>query len=444
MIVDIATWLGKAAHRLRPSAFVRNVGMLAGGTAFAQGLLALSLPVATRLYSPEQFNLLAVYTALLGVLSVVSCLRFEIAIPLPDADEDAINLVGVALATALALSLLIGLIVIVAPGPLTALIAQPGLVPYLWMIPAGVALSSVYMALQYWASRQKRFGLITSTRMTRAISGAGIQLGLGAVHPSPFGLLLGHMAYNAMGVGGLVRSVWRSDRHLLKALSVRAMLKMAASYQRFPRWSVPEALLNVCGVQVPILIIAAVAAGPEAAFLMLAMRAMGLPMALIGGSVAQVYLSEAGRHLKEGTLAAFTRRTMLSLAKLGTPLLVLAGGLSPVLFPIVFGEEWRRAGVILAWMTPYFVFQFIASPISMLLHVASRSATAMVLQLFGFLTRIGAVLLAMHYRPEWIVETYAVMGAIFYIVYIVVLYLAVGTLAPKTEGSTPPDSFPAP
>ena len=441
--MDIVTRLGKAVQRLRPSTFVRNVGMLVGGTAFAQGLLALSLPIATRLYSPEQFNLLAVYTAVLGVLSVVSCLRFEIAIPLPDTDEEALNLAAVALTTALLLSMILGVVGVLMPRQLVSLVGQPELAPYLWMVPVGVALSSVYMALQYWASRQKRFGLITSTRMTRAVSGAGIQLGLGAIHPSPFGLLLGHMAYNGMGVVGLIRSVWSRDRHLFKAVNLSAMIRAVKTYRRFPQWSVPEALLNVCGVQVPILIIAAVAAGPEAAFLMLAMRAMGLPMALIGGSVAQVYLAEAGQHLRDGTLAAFTRKTMLSLAKLGTPFLVLAGGLSPFLFPIIFGEEWRRAGVILAWLTPYFVFQFVASPISMLLHVASRSFTAMVLQLFGFLSRIGAVLLAMHYAPQWIVEVYAVVGAIFYIAYIGVLYFAARALTPK---AAPPasDSFTVP
>jgi O-antigen/teichoic acid export membrane protein len=417
--------------------------MLVGGTAFAQGLLAVSLPITTRLYSPAQFNLLAVYTAVLGVLSVVSCLRLEIAIPLPDADEEALNLAAVAVAAALLLSLTIGVVGVLIPQQLVSLVGQPGFAPYLWMVPVGVALSSVYMALQYWASRQKRFGLITSTRMTRAVSGAGIQVGFGAVHASPFGLLLGHMAYNGIGVVGLIRSVWVRDRHLLRTISPGAMARAVKTYRRFPQWSVPEALLNVCGVQIPILIIAAVAAGPEAGYLMLAMRAMGLPMALIGGSVAQVYLAEAGQHLRDGTLAAFTRKTMFSLAKLGTPFLIVAGGLSPFLFPIVFGEEWRRAGVILAWLTPYFVFQFVASPISMLLHIASRSFTAMMLQLFGFLSRIGAVLLAMHYAPHWIVEVYAVAGALFYIAYIGVLHFAAGALVPKMA---PPanDTFTAP
>lgn len=413
---------------LRSNAFVRNVGMLTGGTVFAQALLALSLPFLTRIYSPEQFNLLAVYTAVLGVLSVVSCLRFEIAIPLPESDGDALNLIAIALTGAIGLSLLFACLTLAAPGLILDVIGQQGLRPYLWMIPAGVALSSVYTALQYWASRKKRFGLITSTRMTRAVSGAGIQLGLGAVHPSPLGLLLGHMAYSGMGVIGLVRSLLQNDRGLLKAVSIPAMRKNFSAYRRFPIWSVPEALLNVSGVQVPIIIIAAAAAGPEAAFLMLAMRAMGLPMALIGSSVAQVYLAEAGQHLRDGKLAGFTKRAMVSLAKLGTPPLLLAGCLSPFLFPIVFGEEWRRAGVLLMWMTPYFILQFIASPISMLLHVVSRPAVAMTLQLFGLLVRLGSVVVAVRFAQDRLVEVYAVSGAVFYAVYVGTLYFAVTRL----------------
>ena len=42
---------------LPKSAFLRSVGLLTSGTVLAQGILALSLPVLTRLYSPEDSTL---------------------------------------------------------------------------------------------------------------------------------------------------------------------------------------------------------------------------------------------------------------------------------------------------------------------------------------------------------------------------------------------------
>ena len=54
----MANWL----QRFKPkSAFARGVGVLVGGTAGAQALMVLAAPLLTRLYSPEDFGLLAVF-----------------------------------------------------------------------------------------------------------------------------------------------------------------------------------------------------------------------------------------------------------------------------------------------------------------------------------------------------------------------------------------------
>jgi len=409
------------ARWLPAGSFARNVGVLTGGTAFAQGLAVLALPLLTRLYSPEDFALLAVYVAIIGIATVVSCLRYNIAIPLPEDDADGMALLAVALIAATGISALLALPVLLAPARTAALLGQPGLAPYLWMVPLGVFLASAYNALQYWASRKKRFGLVTRTRMTRAVGGIGTQAAIGAAAPSPFGLVFGHMLYGGLGVVGLARDLWRQDRAILRRMEGLRIVGIASVFRRFPTWSVPEALFNTAGVQVPVILIAAAAAGPEAGFLMLAMRVMGLPMGLIGSSVAQVFIAEAPARLRDGTLAAFTRSTMWTLFRTGAPPLVAVGALSPLLFPLVFGAEWARAGWLVAWMTPWFVLQFVASPVSMVLHVTGRVALAMGLQAFGLLLRVGPVLAVASAVPERLSEVYALTGAVFYGVYLCVL-----------------------
>lgn len=401
--------------------FLRNVGVLTGGTVMAQGLIALSMPLLTRLYSPEDFSLLAVYMAVLSLLTVASCLRFHIAISLPERDEVGADLVVLSISAALFISLFLGLLAVTAPEQMSALLGQPGFRPYLWLIPVGVLLASIYSALQYWASRRRRFGQITRTRLTRAIAGSGMQIGAGVLHPSPFGLLFGHMIFNGMGILGLARAMWKHDRPAFMRIRWGSLRRTAIEYRRFPIYSVPEALLNAAGSQIPVLIVAGALAGPEAGFLMLAMRVLGLPMGLIGTSVAQVYLAEAPAKQRAGELGPFTRRAMLSLFKAGGPPLIVIGAVAPLVFPFVFGEEWRPAGWMLAWMTPWFVLQFVSSPISMLLHVTGHQATAMVLQALGCALRIGSILIALAFARPWAVEAYALSGAVFYGMYIGVL-----------------------
>lgn len=367
------------------------------------------------------FSLLAVYVAILGIVTVVSCLRYNIAIPIPEEDADGMALLFVSIGAAFIVSLLCALIVTVAPEAIAALIGQPDFQPYLWMVPVGVFIASVYNALQYWASRKKRFGLVTRTRVTRAVGGVGTQLGVGAAAPSPFGLVFGHMIYGGLGIFGLTRSLLKEDRQFLGKATLGRLAGQVKEQRRFPIYSVPEALFNTAGIQLPVIFIAAIAAGPEAGFLMLAMRVMGLPMGLVGASVAQVFLAEAPSRLRDGTIGTFTRTTMYALFKAGAPPLIAVGVLSPLAFPLLFGPEWERAGWLVAWMTPWFVLQFVSSPVSMILHVTGRQNLAMMLQGAGLVLRLSMVLLAAKLVEDNISEIYAISGAIFYMAYIAVV-----------------------
>jgi O-antigen/teichoic acid export membrane protein len=183
-------------------------------------------------------------------------------------------------------------------------------------------------------------------------------------------------------------------------------------------FSVPEALMNTMSVEVPIILIATMTVSEEAGFIMLATRVMGLPMSLIGGSVAQAYLSEARHKLADRTLFSFTRSTMRALCMTGAIPVVSAAILSPLIFPLLFGHQWARSGYIAAWMAPWFFLQFVASPVSMILNIMGKQLLAAYLQATGLVIRIGAVWIAVNHFPDWTGEVFALSGAAFYLLYI--------------------------
>ena len=403
--------------------FVRSVGVLVGGTAFAQALMVLVLPLLTRLYTPEDFSVLAVYASILGIISVAACLRLEIAIPLPQRDDDAANLLALALCCSAGVAGLSALIVAFFPAKIIALVALPKLEPYLWLLPLGIWLSSSYAALQFWSTRKKRFSIIAKTRMAQAIGGAGTQAGLGWVGIAPLGLVLGQMINSGAGIFGLVRDALKNDKTALQNITWKSMRRLFAEYDRFPKYSTFESLANSASIQLPVIIIAALAAGPEVGFLMLASRVMLAPMALIGGAVSQVYISRAPDELRAGTLGLFTSNMLEGLVKTGVGPLIFVGILAPIVSPLIFGIQWQRTGEMIAWMTPWFVMQFLTSPVSMTLHITQNQRTALVLQIFGLVIRVGAVVVAAYWAQHWVVEFYAVSGFIFYFIYFCVVVL---------------------
>jgi O-antigen/teichoic acid export membrane protein len=397
--------------------FVRSVGVLVGGTAFAQALMVLVLPLLTRLYTPADFSVLAVYASILGIISVAACLRLEIAIPLPQRDEDAANLLALALCSSAGVAGLSAVVVWLFPVQIVQLVAQPKLQPYLWLLPLGIWLSSSYAALQFWTTRKKSFAIIAKTRMTQAIGGAGTQVGLGWAGIAPLGLVLGQMISSGAGIFGLARHALKNDRVVLRSVAWSDMRRIFCEYGRFPKYSMLESLANSASAHFPILVIAAMVAGPEAGFLMLAIKVMASPMGLIGGAVSQVYLSRAPEELRAGTLSKFTANTLGGLAKTGVGPLVFAGILAPVAFPIIFGSQWQRAGELVCWMTPWFVMQFLASPISMTLHVTQSQRAALLIQILGLVLRVGSVAIFAYLARNWIIESYAISGFVFYLIY---------------------------
>nr|WP_248280560.1 oligosaccharide flippase family protein [Aromatoleum aromaticum] len=383
--------------------------------------MVLVLPVLTRLYSPADFTVLAVYASVLGIFAGIACLRLEIAIPIPETDDEAANLLALALASAAGFGTISGLLVWLFPVELAALSGQPQFEPYLWLLPFGIWLSGSYAALQFWATRKKQFALIAKTRLSQATGSTGVQVGFGWAGIAPFGLLLGQLINSGAGVIGLGLKTWRDHRGAITAIRPMRMLATLRQYDRFPKYSVLEAFANNGGIQFPVLIIAALAAGPEAGFLMLATRVMAAPMGLIGGAVSQVYLSRAPEEKRQGRLGPFTATVIGGLFKMGVGPLLFAGIVAPVAFPLVFGAEWARAGQIVSWMTPWFAVQFLASPVSMTLHVTDNQKAAFSLQITGLLLRVGAVLAAAQFATQAIVEIYALSGFVFYAFYLIVV-----------------------
>lgn len=405
--------------------FIRSVGVLVGGTALAHGITAVALPVLSRLYSPADFSALAVFTSLLSIISVAACLRFDVAVTIPHRDTDAANLLALALGCALVVSLLVAVPVLLVPERIAGWLNQATLRSYLWLLPVGVLLAASYSALQSWLVRKKEFGQIARSRVAQSAAAAGTQVSMGMAGVGAFGLLLGYMLNSGAACVVLGYRVIRFERESLRAVTWSGMQAMAVEHHRFPKYSTWEALSNSAAIQIPIIMIAAMAVGPEAGYLAMAMYVMQAPMALVGGAIGQVYLSRAPDEHRVGRLGTFTAEVFGGLLKAGVGPLLFVGIVSPFAFPFVFGEEWRRAGHLVAWMTPWFIMQFLASPISMALHVEGRQRTAMYLQNFSLVVRVAAVWLAAVLIPAAVGEVYAISGLFVYGVYAMLVLIIV-------------------
>ena len=196
----------------RKSSFAGDVLKLVSGTAFAQALAIVVAPVLTRLYGPEAFGTSALFASLAGIIGAVACLRYELAIVLPKTDEEAANLLGVSLVSVVLISLLTVPLVCLGGEPLARWLNAPELGQYLWLVPLVVFLSGVFLALNYWNSRTRRFGRLSIALVSSSTVTASAQLGAGVAGCASGGtLVFANIAGSFVSTLVLAGQVWRDD-----------------------------------------------------------------------------------------------------------------------------------------------------------------------------------------------------------------------------------------
>src|SRR5262245_57367214 len=165
--------------KLPGGVFGRSVLTLASGTAMAQLLLALAMPVLTRLYTPTDYGTLAVYSSTLTVLLVVASLRYEVAIPLPRDEPTAASLLVLTFALLGGMATLLSLLVWAWGDAFVATLKVPALRPYLWLVPVGFLGAGTYQTLSYWAIRRSAFTRIARTKLSQGVGQVASQVALG-------------------------------------------------------------------------------------------------------------------------------------------------------------------------------------------------------------------------------------------------------------------------
>lgn len=407
------------------SDFLKHVLTLAGGTAMAQGLLLLASPLLTRLYDPDDFGLLAVFMALQAVLLVGVALRYEMAIPLPKTLAKAANLLGLALSLAVINGLLLLALLALGLGDwLAQLIDKPDFADYLWLLPLSLVGAGLFQAANLWASREHLFSLISTTKMQQSVVQLSLQLGWGWLAPSALGLLLGFVLSSWVGVWRLLRR----STDFLSHWQPRNWWALSKEYHHFPLYTLWASLLNVMSWQVPPLFLAAWFSLEAAGWYALTIRVLAAPSALIGQAVAQVFYPKAAASEADPQAnAALVANLSYGLLATSLPLFLLVALQGDWLFALIFGEEWRQAGVYAQWLTPWFVLGFVSSPLSSFALVKSRQRSAFFFTLYEIVLRVTALGIGVWLNSiAWAIGLYALAGVIIASVYILWIWQLAG------------------
>jgi O-antigen/teichoic acid export membrane protein len=381
-------WLNKYSS----NPFVRNVAVMFSGNGLALVIPFLIAPLITRLYDPSDFASFELFVKFLALISVVTSLRYELAIVLPESDEESKLLTRLCFRILVVFSVLACLVI-----PFSANIAEAfnneGLAELMWLFPIGVSVFGAYGVLVQVAMRLEKFRLLAGNKILSSTSNHGSKYLFGLIKPIPIGLVAGHILGSLVSLVSLVKNrslkSWILDSVRQKGAS-KALIK---KYKDFPIFNGTHAFYGEA-YQTGLLLIISIGYGELTLGLFaFAYRYLRVPVQVFGASLAQVLTPRISMMWNSGeSLRPLITKTLFSFLAVGVVPFGILYFFGEVIFGFIFGDEWIGAGRYAAIMAPWLLANFAVSPISILPTIVQKQKVFFIISLIFTLAIIALVM----------------------------------------------------
>ncbi len=373
--------ISQTKWKLPGGEFVRNVLTLMTGTTIAQAIPVLVTPILTRMYSPKDFGVAALFLSITSIFGVIANGRYELAIVLPVEDEDAINITALAILISASLSIFLLLIVIIFNNQIAVLLNSQEIRPWLFFAPLAIFLTGLFNALNYFHVRIKSFKKIAAANVYKSVVLAVVRLGLGFLKTGAAGLISGQILSNLTGNSTLALDLIK-NRKLLSKINRADIKRLAKRYIDFPKFSTWSSLANTLSYNLTNIFISTVYSSSTLGFYSMGNTAIGMPSSLVGNAVGQVFFEKANEEKNRTGCAVHTfNSTFRGLLLIALPTFVILYFIVEDLFAFVFGEEWRVAGQYAKIMLPLFFIRFVTAPISTINSVFEKQKISLIWQI---------------------------------------------------------------
>lgn len=363
----------------------RNILTLMTGASVAQAIPIAISPLLTRIYSPRDFGVFALFLAIVGFFSVVASLRYEQAILVPADDEDAVNLLALGFVINVALSFFLFLAVAFFHTKIANLLNGKDIEVWLYFAPLTIFFTGLFNLLTYWNNRKKHYLNITKATIIKSIILASSQIIIGSIKSGAAGLVGGQILSSVFSNMRLAKSLL-NNKKLLRSISKRSMTQQAKKYIDFPKFQAPHAMLNNLSSNLPIFVFSGIFGVAIVGFYAFATRIVFAPVGILSNASAKVYSQKASELYNNHENAyEFTIVFLRSLVKKMILPIITIGMFAPGLFAFIFGENWREAGVYTQILLPWIFLNLLGGTIAFIPSLTNMQQKAFLMSIIQLL-----------------------------------------------------------
>lgn len=403
-------------HALKKNDLFKNVLILASGAAFANAITMLFSMVITRIYGPDEYGYLGIFTSMVYLVAPPIALTLPMAIVIAKEHSEAFAVAKLSLVAVTLLSIAIGVCLTLFSEPIFATLNAEPLLPFAWIIPIAVFIAGLFQIAEQWIIRFKKFSVLAKSLTIRSILVGIAQSLIGLFHPKGVVLVLVY----TVGMAIQILSIFKSAPKLAFEMSRIRFLPLMRRYSDFPIYRAPQVMLNSISLSAPTLMFATFFGPAVAGLYAIGYNVLTVPVTLLGKSVGDVFYPEIVERFHKGeNVTSVLWRATKTLLLVGVVPFGSITLLGPWVFEILFGSDWGVSGEYAQWISVWLLASLSARPAISAIAIFELQKLFLVYEIVSIALRIGAIYMGVIYGDPLIaVAALSVVNAVLYYILI--------------------------
>ncbi|MCG3411728.1 lipopolysaccharide biosynthesis protein [Staphylococcus massiliensis] len=352
--------------------FLKDSFLLVISSAIAQIVLIFSVPIISRIYSPEQFGIFTLFNYLALIFIPVINARFDLLI---------INSKTTKKANAIAqISIMISLIIIIftiLAGVVGSIVLKGYYLEIISFVLLLVFVSLTNIFTSYLNLNKKYFH-ISIINITRTLLMVIVQIAFGWLTHNSLGLILG---FTLSYLAGIIIGFKEFKKHFKLNKNIRYLKKVFKLHSNQLFYSPPSIIINSLTFSVTVFIIGLMYSTKDVGIYGMATRILNVPIVVAGMGLSKIFMQKASEdYYKFNNFRPVLLKFSLGLFFLGLiaygPLLLL----KEEVVLLFLGRDWLEVTILFIPFVTLYVTRLIVSTISLANIVINKQHIDLIFQ----------------------------------------------------------------
>lgn len=377
--------------------FNKSILKLLSGNFVVQIISFLSAPFITRVFSPKEYGLAAICIAYSSLLSLIITGSYEFTIVKEKSYKNAFSLLLICFGFSSIFYFTLVVFIFISLKILPIIMPNfynSDYIKLIWIIPLYSYIYGLSKILNYWFTRENKYFLLSLSKVLGSITLIFSYLGfflfdktLG-IHIFYSQIFSQSIIFISLGIIFFING----RKYFKKNFSFKRIIYLTNKYKKYPIYYSPANLINNISQELPKIFLGFIFGETLVGYYSLSVQVINAPLAILGGSVSQVFFEISSKIVYEKKELKFFLSDILNkLINISVFPILMIGISSVWSFGIIFGNQWASAGLVALILSPWQAIYFISTNVSILTAVLDMQKMNLYFSFVSILLRVLSI-----------------------------------------------------